>query len=203
MQEVVGKMESFYSKEEIKNLGFHFCGENVKISRKASIYGAERISIDDNARIDDFCILSGKIRIGKYVHVAAYSALYGGDTGIELWDFSGISSRCAIYAESDDYSGEHMAHPTINIKYRGVIAGEVVLERHSILGTGTTVLPGVRVKEGSAVGCMSLVSKTIESWGIYAGIPCHKIKDRKKNLLELERKFLQEQVDINLSGDEK
>ena len=61
----------------------------------------------------------------------------------------------------------------------------------------------MRVKEGSAVGCMSLVSKTIESWGIYAGIPCHKIKDRKKNLLELERKFLQEQVDINLSGDEK
>ena len=53
---------SFYSREELLDLGLKSVGENVRISRKVSIYGAEQISIGDNVRIDDFCILSGIIQ---------------------------------------------------------------------------------------------------------------------------------------------
>lgn len=69
-------MDSFFSKEELQLLNIKV-GKNVKISRKSSIYGYN-IEIGDNVRIDDFCILSGKIRLGNYIHIAAYSALYGG-----------------------------------------------------------------------------------------------------------------------------
>ena len=53
-------MNSFYSKEELKEIGFKKYGENVLISRKTSIYNPEKIIIGNNVRIDDFCILSRK-----------------------------------------------------------------------------------------------------------------------------------------------
>lgn len=79
-------MTSFYTEEELKGLGFRHIGNGVCISRKASIYGAQNISLGDHVRIDDFCILSGRIEIGSYVHVAAYTALYGGSDGIFIED---------------------------------------------------------------------------------------------------------------------
>ena len=99
-------MVSFYSKEELKKLGIKEIGENVFISKKASIYSPEKIKIGNNVRIDDFCILSGDIEIGDYVHIAAYVALYG-KYGIKIGDFCGCSARCTIYSATDDFSGEY------------------------------------------------------------------------------------------------
>jgi len=53
-------------------------------------------------------------------------------------------------------------------------------------------MPGVNIGEGCSVGAMSLVNKSIEPWGIYFGVPARRIKERKKNILELERQFLAE-----------
>lgn len=182
-------MNSFYTKEELRQLGFAAVGENVMISKKASIYGASNITIGHDVRIDDFCVLSGKITIGNYVHIAAYCSLFAGNSGIEIQDFCGISSRGAIYAESDDYSGNSLTNPMVPSKYRIVSGMKVVLERHSLIGTGCTVLPGVTVGEGTSVGSMSLVNKSLDSWGMYIGIPCRRLKDRNKRLLELEKKI--------------
>ncbi len=66
-------MNSFYSECELKELGLESFGENIFISRKASIYGAKKIRLGNNVRVDDFCILSGKISIGNFVHVAGYA----------------------------------------------------------------------------------------------------------------------------------
>lgn len=74
-------MNSFYSQEELKKIGFLSVGKNVLISKKASIYNPGVISVGNNVRIDDFCILSGKVTIGSYSHIAAYTALYGGEVG--------------------------------------------------------------------------------------------------------------------------
>jgi acetyltransferase-like isoleucine patch superfamily enzyme len=42
---------------------------------------------------------------------------------------------------------------------------------------------------------MSLVQKELLPWGIYVGIPCKRLKERKKGLLELEKQFLKEQIE--------
>ncbi len=175
---------SFYSEDELKKLGIGVYGRNVLISRKASIYGAERIIIGNNVRIDDFAILSGKITIGSYVHIANYTALYGGNTGIIMGNYSTVSSRCAIYAISDDYSGMHMTNPMVPHEYIKYTCAEVILKQHVIVGTSCTILPGCVLEEGVSVGAMSLVNHNLESWGIYCGIPCRKIRDRKKELLK-------------------
>lgn len=187
-------MNSFYSVDELSKLGLASFGDNVLISRKTSIYGASKINIGNNVRIDDFCILSGKISIGNYVHIAAYTALYGGDKGIFVNDFADISSKITIYSISDDYSGKTMTNPTISDKYKNVQSERVVIERHVIIGASCIVLPGVVLKEGSSFGAMSLINRSSEPWSINAGIPFKKIKNRSKKLLELEKEFMERQI---------
>lgn len=183
---------SFYSQEELQAFGFKSIGRNVLLSKKASVYSPGIISIGDNARIDDFCILSGNISIGNYVHIAAACLLYGGEDGIVFEDFTGASSRCAIYAISDDFSGEYMANPTIPDQLRRIIRGQVIIRKYALIGTGCTVLPGSIIGEGSAVGAMSLVKNSLDEWGIYAGIPCRRIKKRAKGVLAMVNSFQHE-----------
>lgn len=184
---------SFYSEEELKEIGLKSYGKNVLISRNATIYGADKIKIGDNVRIDDFCILSGNITLGSYIHIAAYCGLFGGEAGIIMEDFTTLSSRCAVYGVSDDYSGAALTNPMLPDKFRNVMDGAVTIKKHSIIGTGSSILPNVTIGEGCSVGSMSLVNKSIDAWGIYVGIPCKRIKERKKDLLELEKEFLKEE----------
>lgn len=180
-------MNSFYSDEELKKIGFKSIGANVLISKKASLYGVEQIEIGNNVRIDDFCVLSGKIYLDNYIHIGAYSALFGGNAGIQMKDFSGLSSRCVIYAESDDYSGNSLTNPTVPAKLRSVSGGKVIIGKHVIVGTGSSIMPGVKIGDGASVGSMSLVNKSLSEWGIYIGIPCRRIKDRNRKVLDLEK----------------
>ena len=179
-------MNSFYSKDELNRIGFASIGEDVLISKKASIYNPEKMCLGNHVRIDDYCILSGKIIVSDYVHISAYSCIFAGDAGVEIGSFSGLSSRCAIYAISDDYSGQFLSNAMAPQKYRCVNASKVTIGNHVIIGTGSTVLPGANIVSGVAVGCMSLVNKPITVDGIYCGIPVKKIKERKNNYKMLE-----------------
>lgn len=178
---------SFYTPEELRELGFKSIGKNVLISRKTSIYHPELIEIGNNVRIDDFCILSGKIKLGNFIHIAAGCYLFAGEAGITMENFSGLSSRVSIYAVTDDYSGGYLTNPTIPMKYRNIISGHVSIRKHVIIGAGVIILPGVTIGTGAAVGSMSLVNKNIPKWTIAVGIPAKPLRERKKDILELEK----------------
>jgi galactoside O-acetyltransferase len=175
---------SFYESEELVQFGFQNLGKNVLISRKASIYFPEKISIGDNVRIDDFCILSGKITIGINIHISAYVAIYG-RFGVILEDYTGISPRTTIYSAMDDFSGNYLIGPIHDTKYTNVIGGEVRLCRYSQLGANVIVFPNIMIGEGVVVGAFSLIKSSLPDWGIYAGIPTKLIKKRNQNLLKL------------------
>lgn len=174
---------SFLSREEITEIGLKSYGSNILISRKASIYGASHITIGDNVRIDDYCILSGHITLGSNIHISAYVALYGSKE-IEMMDFSGISPHSTIYSAMDDFSGEFLIGPVHPENATNVTGGKVTIERFVQIGCNSVVFPNVTIEEGSVVGAMSLVKKSLEKWGIYAGVPLRKIKDRKKVLIK-------------------
>ena len=179
-------MSSFYSHDELIELGFKSIGTNVMISRKASIYGCSNMIIGSNVRVDDFAILSGKIVIGNYVHIAAYTSLFAGEYGIYLEDFTGISSHSTVYAVTDDYLGEALTNPTVPEAFRKVTGGKVILQKHALVGACSCILPAVTIGEGTSVGSMSLINHSLDSWGVYVGIPCKRIKERSRKLLELE-----------------
>jgi len=187
------------SREILEKMGFASIGQNVNISARASFYNTANISLGNNVRIDDFCILSagtGGIFLGDYIHIAVYSSLMG--TGkITLLDFCNLSSRVSIYSSNDDYTGAKMTNPTVPARFTGVIHADVTLEKHVIIGTGSVILPGVTLHEGVAIGALSLVNNNCEAFGIYAGTPAKLIGNRKNNLLELEKEMFQERTSHN------
>lgn len=180
------------TRSQIESMGFATVGKNVQISAQASFYGVGRIHIGNNVRIDDFCVLSageGGIQIGNYIHIAVFTSLIGAGK-IELADFCNLSSRVSIYSSSDDYSGATMTNPTVPDKYKNVQHAPVCLGRHVIVGSGTVILPGIRLEEGVAIGALSLVTKDCLAFGVYAGNPAKRIKERKRDLLVLEQRYL-------------
>lgn len=183
-------MIGYYTVTELQDLGLKSFGNNVLISKKASIYNTIEISIGDNVRIDDFVILSGKITIGSHVHIASFCSVSGGKNGVIISDFCGLSSHVRIFSNSDDYSGETLTNPCIPPHFKKVASKQIILEKHCIVGSGSMILPNAYLAEGVAVGAMSLVAKKTLPWGIYFGIPAKRIKERKKNLLELEEEYL-------------
>lgn len=188
---------AYYSEEELKELGFKYIGKNVKISDKASIYNHKQISIDDNSRIDDFCVISGEINIGKNVHITPTCLVAGGEKGIVFEDFTTIAYGVKIFTQSDDYSGKTMVNSTLPKIYKNEFMKEVILKKHTIIGAGSIIMPGVILEVGTSIGAMSLVLKSTESWGIYIGTPVKRLKDREKNILELEKEYLKNKVDSN------
>jgi acetyltransferase-like isoleucine patch superfamily enzyme len=180
------------NRDIIERMGFASVGDNVQISDKASFYGLSRITLCNNIRIDDFCVLTagvGGIVLGNYVHIAVGSSLIGAGK-ITMSDFSGLSSRVSIYSSSDDYSGASLTNPTVPSEYTGVTHADVFLGEHVIVGSGSVILPGVTLEDGVAVGALSLVNRNCKAFCIYAGNPARRVKERKRDLLELEQQFM-------------
>ena len=174
---------SFYTDKELLDLGFLSIGKNVLLSRKTSIYSAATISIGNNVRIDDFCILSGKIDLGSNIHISAYSAIYG-SMGVIMEDFTGLSPRTTIYSAMDDFSGNYLIGPIHPEEATNVRGGLVHIKRYSHIGANSIIFPNIVIEEGVVVGAASVVKENLSEWGIYAGIPVKFIKERSKNLLQ-------------------
>lgn len=175
-------MDSFYSAQELSSISFKSVGKNVKISRKASIYSPEKITIGDNVRIDDFCILSGNITLGSNIHISAYVALYGAN-GIVMEDYSGISPKSIVYSAMDDFSGDYLIGPIHSEEATNVTGGLVKICRFVQIGSNTVVFPNLTIGEGAVVGACSMVNRNVEEWSINYGVPSKKHKERSRALV--------------------
>lgn len=181
----------YLNSQQLDDLGFMHLGKNVRISDSAKIYGAELMSIGENSRIDDFVVLSGAVTIGRNVHIAVHSSLNASTNKIVLEDFSGVSFGCHLFAASEDYTGVALTNPTVPAEFRkNVAAANIRLGRHVVIGASSVVFPGVDLGDGCSVGANSTVTKSTTPWGVYVGSPARRIRERSKELLEYEEKYL-------------
>jgi len=184
---VINSNNSFYTNDELLDIGFKYIGRKVLISRKASIYSPENISIGDNVRIDDFTIISasgGSIEINNHIHIAAFCNLIG-KGGIVMEDYSGLSSRVSLYSATDDFSGNYLIGPTMEESCINVITGLIVISKYATVGTSSTVFPKVTMGEGSILGSHSFSNKNLMPWSVYIGCPAKRLMKRKSGLLSL------------------
>lgn len=181
----------FLSKDELRKIGFKSIGDNVLISDKCSIYSPKNIEIGNNVRIDDFVILSPatNLKIGNYVHIGCYTSIIGKGE-IILEDFVGISGRVSIYSSSDDYTGMSMTNPMIPNEFKKVTNGKVHIRKHSIIGTGSVILPNVIIGVGCSIYVQTLIKSNCEEFGVYSGNPSKLIGKRLKKFLDYEKKFI-------------
>lgn len=184
---------SFYSPDEVSQLGFKHIGKEVYISKKASFYDVQNISIGDLVRIDDFCILSGNIKLGSYIHISAYCCLYGRN-GIIMEDFTGLSPKVTVLSASDDFDGDYLIGPMIPSHYTNVSGGTVKIMKYVQVGACCVIFPKIIINEGAVVGAMSLINKDVDEWSVYAGIPANFLKLRNKKLLIKADDFLNHNI---------
>jgi galactoside O-acetyltransferase len=180
----------YYSPDELKDFNFKACGENVLISRKASLYMTSKMSFGHDVRIDDFCLLIGDIEVGSYVHIAAYTGIHVSIGKVTISDFCAFSSGVTIYTTSDDYTGEFIPG-NVPSEYKKYNSKDIFFGRHAVVGTQSVILPGAYLPEGVAVGACSLVKKHLKPWWVYFGVPVQKLYERKRDLLQLEKQFLE------------
>lgn len=181
---------AYINESDLQKIGFKKLGHEVKISDKAAIYNPELIELGDFCRIDDFCIISGRVTVGSYCHITPMCLVAGGEPGIIIRDFCTLAYGVKIFAQSDDYSGEFMVNSLIPKEFKNEKLETVELERHCILGTNSVVLPGVKLAEGTSSGAMTLFNKSTLSWGVYVGTPARRMKNRSKTILKKEREFI-------------
>ena len=183
----------YYEEADLEKLPFRHLGKKVKISKNAVLIGLENIEIGDFTRVDAFALISaasGFFRAGRNVHVAAGVSIVASG-GVELMNFSGLSHGVKIFSASDDYSGNFMTNPTVPSIYTNVTSAPVILGEHVIVGAESVILPGITVGRGSAIGALSLVTKSLGEWGIYQGQPARLIRERDRSLSQLEKEYLE------------
>ena len=127
--------------------------------------------------------------IEDYVHIASHVFL-GAHMGIQLKSFSGLGHGVKIFTVNDDYSGESLTNPTTDTKYKKETKGNVVIGKHVNIGANTIILPNVKISTRASIGGNSLVNKSLKGWFIYFGSPVRPLLKRSKNLLKLEKIFL-------------
>ena len=184
----------YLSENKIKKFQFKKCGKNVQISNKASIYNAELIEIGDNVRIDDFCLLSGKIKLGSFVHLTPYVLLAGGTKGVIIKDFCTFAYGVKVFTQTDDYSGKSMTNSLIPKKYKIEVKKKIIINKHCIFGTNSIIFPGINVAEGTSLGAGSVLKQNTDPWFLYVGMPAKKIRKKNKNILQLEKKFKNDSI---------
>jgi len=171
-------LRRFYYSHRLKHLG-----RDCLIDVGVIISGERNISIGDYVWVDRYCGLEaakGFINIGRRVHVAPHSILTGFG-GLTVGDYVGISADCKIYTATEHYGdGRRMSGPMVPTQQRNVKVAPVTLERDAFLGTGSVVLPGVRIGEGAIVGANSVVTRDIPPWTISAGAPARPVGARPK-----------------------
>ena len=185
---------TWLTENELKEKGIKF-GKNVRISDSCKI-NCEELEVDDHCRVDDFCFLSGKIKIGKYVHISVGSIL-SGTNGITIGNFVGIAPNSYLFTSNDDYvGGRSLTNPTIPKQFvRYITRSKITIKDHAIIGAFSSVFPGSILHEGSAFGSYSIIDGEYDSWKIYS-MKRKKVvyrKDRPKEIiLEDAKKILSE-----------
>jgi len=125
----------------------------------------------DNA--NKFLIEFGEnVQVNDYVHIAAVESIKIGNNVL-------IASKVFITDHNHGNYGDapySHSNPTVAPQNRPLTKKPVVIEDNVWIGEFVTILPGVTIKEGSIIGAMSVVTKTIPPYSIAVGIPAKVIK---------------------------
>ncbi|HTL80353.1 MAG TPA: acyltransferase [Bacteroidia bacterium] len=143
-----------------------------------SVKGSKLI-IGDKTVIDSFVKIKfagglGDITIGDQCYLNSGTVLYCGN-GITIGNKVLIAANCTLAPVNHGIKKELAISDQPFMESRGGI----VIEDDVWLGANVTVLDGARIRRGCVVGAGSLVSGTLEEYGIYVGNPL-KLKGFRK-----------------------
>lgn len=138
-------------------------------------FNGGKVYIGRNTSIERYaCILTegGDVEIGDNCSVNPFTIIYG-QGGTKIGNGVRIAAHCTIIP-----SNHRFDDITVPIFKSGLVNKGIVIEDDVWIGTGVRILDGVVVKKGCVIGAGAVVNKSTESYGVYAGVPARKIKNR-------------------------
>ncbi|VVB56327.1 2,3,4,5-tetrahydropyridine-2,6-dicarboxylate N-acetyltransferase [uncultured archaeon] len=130
-----------------------YLGKNVLIEPTAILINIDKIEIGDGSWIGSYCNLrpvNNKIKIGRNVIIAQF---------------------VSIISDSHNYKDV-----TKNIKDQGIFGGDIIIKDNVWIGCNSVILQDVVIETGSVVAAGSVVTKSIPSYCVAAGVPAEIIK---------------------------
>ena len=159
-------------------------GKDVRVNDLSIISYPELVSLGNHISIDQWAYVSTALELGDYIHIAPSVSIIGGKKALlKMGHFTNIGSGGRIVCSSDDFS-KGLISPVVPIEHRVTVCSPVVFEDFATLGVNCSVLPGVKLAQGTIVGANSLVTKDTKPWTIYGGSPARPIglRDRDQAL---------------------
>jgi acetyltransferase-like isoleucine patch superfamily enzyme len=171
---------------EVCHLDSTFISANVEIRRPRIVRIGRHTNVDSGV----YCTTA--MRLGDYVHLAAYCTIIGGPNGFfEMKHFSTLGAGSRIVCVSDAHPEGSLVGPRIPAHIKDpkhVVAAPVIFEPMAIGTTQIVVLPGVTLGMGCFVAAGAVVTKSVDPWTVVAGVPARPIKERSK---EARQKMLE------------
>jgi galactoside O-acetyltransferase len=172
------RMNETLTEEELMGLGFSQIGTNVRIDRRAALFGAEHMAIGSFVRIDAFSVITAgpaKVVIGSFTHIAAHTYLSGAQGGITMGYGAGIAPFAALYSAVEDYTSGHLTNPSVPEDMRLPRVGPVTIGAHTAIGSSSVVLCDTRLGFGSSVGALSFVTRSVRPFEVVHGNPIRRV----------------------------
>lgn len=126
------------------------------------------------------------IRVGERSHVGEFSIITANRGYVRMANDSWIGSHCELQGNGGIDIGENVmigSHCVLNtvahnsgrtdlpMRAQGLSCDPIVIEDDVWLGTGVTVLKGVRIGRGSIIGAGAVVTRDIPPYSVAVGIP--------------------------------
>ena len=138
------------------------CGKNVRIVEPSNIYGCQ---LSDNVFVGPFVEIQSDVSIGKNTKIQSHSFVCSQVT---------IGDDCfvghGVMFTNDTFSKGAPARGKKELWKSTVIGNNVSI------GSNATILP-VSICHNAVIGAGAVVTKNINTPGIYAGVPAKKIKE--------------------------
>ena len=145
----------------------------IRILRKTWLKLFLRMKIGKKTFIDmgSYYMSPWNIEVGNYTHINR-GCFIDGRGGIKIGNNVSLSHKVSLVTGSHDIN-------SIDNKY---VKKEILIDDYVFVGINATILQGVHIGKGAVVCAGACVTKNLEPYGIYGGVPAKKIGERIRDL---------------------
>jgi len=113
---------------------------------------------------------NGRISLGAKSHLGTYCHVNAVEGNVTIGDDVAIGPGTCIISYSNHYTpGKDIC--------TSKITDDVLIKDHVFIGANVTVLPGAVIESNVVIGAGSIVKGRLESFGLYAGAPCRRLRE--------------------------